>query len=94
MPGTLGLIKFDGRPAPLNREFIDEMRMGLEADGVMGFHQPLKIGDRVLAVGGPFHRLLGEVIETPTADRIKIIMNALNRKVEMTLPRNAVIQAA
>ena len=94
IPGSIGLIKFGNSPSPLKNDFVEEFISNLGSDGVVGFNQELKRGDRVQALGGPFDGLIGEVIKMSDSERVKVLMDALNRKVEMTLPRRAVISAA
>lgn len=94
VPGSIGLIKFGGVPSPLNDGFVQEFISNLDAGGVVSFNQKFKLGDRVQAVGGPLDGYIGEVINMTDNDRVRVLMEALNRKVEMTLPRRVVIAAA
>ncbi len=94
IPGSIGLVKFDNRPATLNSGFIDAYVSGNREDGLVKFKDPLKIGDRVRAVGGPLDSLTGEIVAMADQDRVKVLMEALNRKVHLTLPRSDVVVAA
>jgi len=93
-PGAMGFVKFCNSPSALNSEFVDDFILRAKTNGVVEFHLKLEQGDRVQALGGPFDGFVGEVINMSEQDRVKVLMNALNRKVEMTLPRKAVIAAA
>ncbi|MEM7329353.1 MAG: transcription termination/antitermination NusG family protein [Pseudomonadota bacterium] len=92
--GSIGLIKFDNRPARLSSEFVSSFISSLDSNGLVQLEPDLQIGARVQAIGGPFDRLSGEVIDLPESDRVKILMDALNRKVETTLPRSSLVVAA
>lgn len=94
IPGSIGLVKFDNRPTSLNRDFVENFVLNLSENGLAQFKQDLKVGDRVQAVGGPFDRLIGEVVAMSDSDRVKVLMEALNRKVEMTLPKSSIVIAA
>lgn len=93
-PGCMGFVKFANRPSPVNPRFAEHFISGQNFDGIGIFQENLKIGDRVQAVGGPFDRLIGEVIEMSDTERVKVLMNALNRKIETTLPKSTVVIAA
>lgn len=92
--GSIGLIRFQGRPAPLERHFVENYLVPMRHDGIVEFSQSLKSGDRVQAIGGPFDRCIGEVVGLSDDQRVKILMDALNRKIETTLPIKSVISAA
>ncbi len=94
IPGAIGLVKVDRRPVPLKSKFVDHFISNLDRNGVVQINQEISLGDKVQALGGPFDRVAGEVIELSDDSRIKILMHALNRKVEMTLPRSTVVVAA
>lgn len=93
-PGSIGLLKSNGRPSPLEKSFVNGFITSLDQNGLISLNHEYRIGDRVRAIGGPFDQLVGEVIEMDDKDRVKILMSALNRKIETTLPRSAVIFAA
>lgn len=94
MPGSFGLLCFDNRPAPLEARFVNHFIDGIRDDGSTELTQSIQVGDRVQTLGGAFDRFSGEVIEMSEGDRVKVLMDALNRKVEMTLPRKTLIVAA
>lgn len=94
IPGSIGLVKFDNRPAALNGAFIDTFITGNREDGLVNFKDNLKVGDRVRAIGGPLDNLVGEVVAMADQDRVKVLMEALNRKIHLTLPRSDVVVAA
>jgi len=94
MQGSIGLVRFANRPAPLPKTFIDDFVIGLGEGSIAEFKQDLKIGDKVQAIGGPFDSVRGEIIAMSDHDRVKVLMDALNRKIETTLPKNQIIIAA
>lgn len=94
MAGSIGLLGESNRPSPLTVQFVKEFVLNTNPDGSVVFAQQLKRGDRVQAVGGPFDRRIGEVIELADNERVKILLEAINRRVETTLPRKAVVVAA
>ncbi|MEL6756007.1 MAG: transcription termination/antitermination NusG family protein [Pseudomonadota bacterium] len=88
--GSIGLIMSGNRPSELAIEFVDEFISKVGSNGVIAFQQELQIGDEVQALGGPFHSLTGRIVDMNDRDRVKILLNALNRKITTTLPRTAV----
>ncbi|MEL7030770.1 MAG: transcription termination/antitermination NusG family protein [Pseudomonadota bacterium] len=94
LPGSIGLIKFGDRPSALNMQFVEEYILCIDVGGCVSFEHEIKLGDRVQAVGGPLHQMHGEVVEMTCDQRVKVLMEALNRKVETTLPRRALVVAA
>lgn len=92
--GSIGLVKFGDHPIPLEPHFAESFILPLQNNDVIEFNHRLKKGDRVTAVGGPFDRCMGEVIAMSEDKRVKILMDALNRKVETTLPTASVIATA
>lgn len=94
VPGSIGLLKFDNRPAPIPGDFVDQFISGLGRDGIIEFKRELNEGEKVEAIGGPFHRFTGEIIQMSRNDRVKVLIEALNRKVEISLPRTQLVSAA
>lgn len=92
--GAIGLIKSNGFPQALDEDFVDEFILGQNPKGSAKFRSKLNLGDRVVAVGGLFDSLNGEVIDFRGSERVTILMNALNRKIETDLPRDSVVRAA
>lgn len=92
--GSIGLVKIGNQPTSLDQIFVEHFIEGLRSDGIVEFKQPLRVGDRVQAVGGPFDRLIGKIVCMSDGERVKVLMDALNRKVEMTLPRSSIVVAA
>lgn len=94
IPGSIGLVKFDNKPAFLGADFVDQFVLRNGEDGLISFKDDLKVGDQVRAIGGAMDNMVGEVVALSDNDRVKILMEALNRKVHLTLPRDAVVVAA
>ena len=51
-PGSIGLIKFDNRPARLASDFVENFIFGLGENGLAAFDHELSVGDKVQAIGG------------------------------------------
>lgn len=94
IPGSIGLLEIDNKPASLPRDFVEDIIFALDERGSVEFNHSLKLRDQVIAVGGPFDALRGEVVGLTKDERVNVLLEALHRKVEMTLPRKAVILAA
>lgn len=94
LPGSLGFIKVENRPSPLEQRFVDQFICSTELSGLVSFKQELKVGDRVRAVGGPCDSLHGEIVAMSAGDRVQILMEAISRKIAVTIPKRNLIAAA
>lgn len=94
LPGSVGLIMFGDRPSSVNEEFVEEFLSSSNEDGLIETEQIFQKGDVVQAIGGPFDGILGRVVNSSDSERVTILMNALNREVRTTLPRNSLVIAA
>ena len=92
--GAIGLILADGKPSALAIDFVDSFIANMDGDGVVKFAQTLEIGDRVQAIGGPFDRMKGRLIEMSDQDRVTVLFDSIDRKIETALPRAAVLATA
>lgn len=92
--GSLGFLGVNNRPSALPPTFVKRFISDLDSDNTIKFRENLKLGDRVQAIGGPFDRITGEVVDLNDEQRIVVLLDAINRKVEATLSRTAVICAA
>lgn len=94
IPGSIGLIKFNHRPATLDPIFVRSFLSRVNSAGIAELDSEINVGDVVQALGGPFDRAKGEVVQLSDDNRVKILLEALNRKVEVTLPKGQVAAAA
>lgn len=93
LPGSLGLLQFNYRPSALDTDFVSSFIDSMDVNGIPKLKESLNLGDRVQAIGGPFDRMIGEVVEMSSEARVKILIEALNRKVELTMPRQAILSS-
>lgn len=93
VPGAVGLVQFDGEPAPIPDYFIDELRKriaAVEAAGGLNL-DGLRKGDQVKITSGPFAgydalfdmRLTGE-------ERVQVLLHWLGREVKVKVDMNAI----
>lgn len=94
IPGAIGFVRFEGNPSSVNSDFLENLKQYMATDGSSVIEKPLSIGDRVQAISGPFERVLGEVIDMSDGERVTVLMEALNRKIELTIARTAIVVAA
>ncbi len=83
--GTFGvrhLVSFGERPAPVPESFIDSLRDGADADGLLAPPQDhFRSGMPVQILAGPFADSVGTLVRLSERDRVEILMNVLGRDV-------------
>jgi transcriptional antiterminator RfaH len=90
IPGVVGLVRTDGRPAPIPDEEIDSLRRFSEAL-VSGGGQPEmvslpEVGGRVRISSGPFEGIRGTVVDRRGRRRIIVGLDLLRRGLEVDFP--------
>jgi len=94
--GVSSLICFDGRPAKVPTEIIDEIRSRQDEKGLVKTHAGcgFKPGARVKIIDGPLNDLEG-LFESPTdKDRVTILLNLMGRDVRVRVPLETVYACA
>jgi transcriptional antiterminator RfaH len=94
--GVSNLISFDGRPASVPSEIIDEIRARQDEKGLVKTHtgSAFKPGDRVKIIDGPLNDVEG-LFESPTdKERVTILLNLMGREVRVRVPLETVFACA
>lgn len=92
--GSIGLLRLESRPLPLNCVFVSRFISNQNEKGVVEFKQSFSPGDRVQAIGGPFDQKIGEVIKMSDKERVQVLIEGLNRSVNLSLPQTDLVAAA
>jgi transcriptional antiterminator RfaH len=92
--GTYGvsrIVRFGETQAPVPEGMVEYLKARTGADGVLGFEDQLKPGDRVRVVGGAFDQVYGRLCSIEPAERVVVLLQLLGREVALTLPRRSVM---
>ncbi|MEW6403009.1 MAG: transcription termination/antitermination NusG family protein [Chloroflexota bacterium] len=89
MPGSTGIVAFDGTPATVPDNLIDAIRRRVDEINAAGgeLFEGLKTGESVVIQGGPFSgyeaifdaRLSGD-------ERVRVLLRLLNKQLPLELP--------
>lgn len=89
--GVTRLVQFGERPAPVPEALIEALQGATNADGLLGFMDPLAPGDEVRMVGGAFDQQVGQVLRAGPDQRVTVLLNLMHREVKLTVPRSGVL---
>ena len=94
--GVSNLISFDGRPASVPFEIIDEIMARQDEKGLVKTHagSALKPGDRVKIVDGPLMDLEGLLDCLTDEDRVTVLLDLMGREVKVHVPLETVYACA
>jgi len=87
LPGVKYFVCENDTPLPIDDHIVDVLRAQANADGLLVARSNLKVGQQVLFDREPYEGLIGIIQEPPNAKgRIKVLMQLLNRKVNVEIP--------
>lgn len=86
--GVSKIVRFGLRPAPLPEGVAETLRASLDENGILQFEDPLKPGDRVRLVKGPFAAQLGVLQSLDAKGRVKLLLEMLGGHIAMTADRS------
>ena len=94
--GVSNLISFDGRPASVPFEIIDEIMARQDEKGLVKTHAGcgFKKGDRVRIIDGPLNDLEGLFDGSTDEDRVTVLLNLMGREVKVRVPLETVYACA
>ncbi len=81
LPGAVRLVGFNGQPAALPEEEIENLRTRLSCSGNIEPHPYLSVGRRVRVRSGPLQGLEGIVVRTKERCRIVLSIHLIMRSV-------------
>ena len=94
--GTMGvrhLIMNGDEPAPVARGVVESLIASTGDDGILQFRQPLKPGDTVRLLSGPFAGQLGVLEMLKPEDRVRLLMSFIGGAVRVEVDRSALTLA-
>jgi len=83
--GVRTLVRCGERPSFIANEFIDSLKSREIEGAIVRPASPYCIGQHVRVVGGAFDGLVATIIEMDEKDRLVVLMNMLNRPVNVRL---------
>ena len=78
---------FGERPTPLPSEVAETLRASTGEGGALVFVEPLKPGDRVRLISGPFAEELGILERLDDQGRVRLLLSMLGGTVRVTASR-------
>jgi transcription antitermination factor NusG len=85
LPGVLGLICFQGKPAEVARIEIDNLRQGLSGRSRVQPHPFLSSGRRVRIRGGPMTGVEGIFVRKRDQTRVVLSISLIQRSVSVEI---------
>jgi len=89
--GVRTLVRCGGRPSFIASEFIDSLKAREIEGAITRPASPYIIGQQVCVVGGAFDGLVATIIEMDEKDRLVVLMDVLNRPVNVRLSSHQVV---
>ena len=80
-PGVARIVGFAGRPAPLEDQEIENLRVAVSSSLPLGPWPFLKTGDRVIVRQGPLRGIEGRLVREKSGARLVINVELLQRSV-------------
>jgi transcription antitermination factor NusG len=85
LPGVLGLVCFQGRPAPVESAEIESLRQGLADRTIVHPHPYLKAGRRVRIRSGSMAGVEGILVRKKDCTRVVLSISLLQRSVSIDI---------
>ena len=85
LPGVLGLVCFQGKPAPVETTEIENLRQGLGDPSIMHPHPYLKAGRKVRIRSGSMAGVEGVLVRKRDSTRIVLSISLLQRSVSVDI---------
>jgi transcription antitermination factor NusG len=85
LPGVLGLVCFQGRPAPVESAEIENLRLGLVDRTIVHPHPYLKAGRRVRIRSGSMAGVEGVLVRKKDCSRVVLSISLLQRSVSIDI---------
>jgi transcriptional antiterminator RfaH len=88
--GTYGvsrIVSFGDRPAPIGRDVVETFRLSTGENGALIFTEPMRPGDRVRLISGPFADHLGVLETLDRQGRVRLLINLLSGQVRLSASR-------
>src|ERR1700730_6010229 len=89
--GVRTLLRCGERLSFIPDEFIDNLKSREIEGAIARPARPYKLGQQVRVAGGAFDGLVATIIEMDERDRIVVLMDMLNRSVNVKLPSHQVV---
>ena len=86
--GVVKFVSFEGRPAPIPQEQIDNLRLIVNSDAEIEVsREDFALGDRVEVVHGSLVGLKGELIKIGRTNRVIIRVDRLDQNIILKIPK-------
>ena len=93
IPGTCGVLAFNGKPAKLDTREIDSIQMLANSDVSLEKHDQLHLGQKIYLKQGPLAGIQGELIRIKNVNRLVVNVEILNQSVSVEVNKDWLIAA-
>lgn len=94
--GTRGirhLVMGAARPLPVRAGVVETLIASLGADGLVRFVDPLRPGDTVRLLAGPFAEALGQVVSLDARGRVTLLLALFGTQIRAEAARESLVAA-
>lgn len=91
--GVRRLISRHERPVPVPCGFIEALRCTLDEEGLVAVPEPLKPGQRVRLIAGPFVDCVGTLLHLAANGRVTLLLSMLGQEVSAMVSRRVLAPA-
>jgi transcriptional antiterminator RfaH len=95
--GTIGvgyLIASGDRPTPVPLGVVEALKVGFDKSNLREEPPAFTVGDKVELTTGPFANMVGELLETSSGGRVKILLEVMGRETPTWTVASGVLPAA
>ena len=87
IPGVVKFVTFEGQPASIPQNQIDNLRLLIDSDAEIEVtREKFEKGDSVEVINGSMTGLTGELIKTGSKKRVLIRIDRLDQNIVLTIP--------
>lgn len=86
-PGAIRVVSFQGRPAKVRDEEIENIRWILKEIPDVETGDPVRLGDRVEVIRGPLSGLQGRLIQVHGSHRLVVLIESIRQALHINVGR-------
>ena len=92
--GVSQLVQFGNEAAKVNTQLVEEIRSRCNSDGLIKENQIFQKGEKVRVSRGPFANLIGEVERTTPNQRVWLLLDQMEHKIEVSIAHSRLLRQA
>lgn len=88
--GVVRLVMAHERPMPVPRGLVEALQARARDEGLLDLSLGASVGDQVALIDGPFAGQLGVIEQLKGADRVRVLLDLMNRELSVEVGREAI----